>query len=180
MDVNTFLEIRQKVINAGYGDEIVWQESLKPCNNAWEFFAQYMWVVLSSGMKNQVARLIEARILKAWQEGKPTASAFKHEGKVKAIDDVRQRRIVCYAIWSGTEDKLTYLDTLPYIGGITKYHLAKNLGMDIVKPDRHLVRIAENEGTNSLALCEQLAKETGYRKATVDIILWRACNLGII
>ena len=178
MNKTDFLNLRQKVIDAGYGEEIVWQESLSLCTDSQEFFAQYMWVVLSSGMKNQIARIIEERILKAWYEGKSTASVFKHVGKVKAINQVRDNKVGYYIEWSHADNQLEYLAKLPYIGNITKYHLAKNLGDDVVKPDRHLVRIANNYGVTPLELCDKLAKETGYRKATVDLIIWRAANLG--
>jgi len=180
MNKEIFMELKQRVISAGYGDEIAWQESLKLCDNADEFFAQYMWVVLSSGMKNQIARLIETRILKAWHEGKSTASAFNHKGKVKAIDHVRANKVGYFVEWSRVDNQLEYLAKLPYIGPITKYHLAKNLGLDVVKPDRHLVRIATEKKTTPEALCRALADDTGYRISTVDLIIWRSANLGYV
>lgn len=180
MNKALFLELRQIIIDEGYGEEIVWQESLPPCVTASNFFAEYMWVVISAGMKNQIARIIKDRIDKAWAEGEPTSSAFNHKGKVKAIDYAREHQHEYYEGWRDSKDKLGYLRTLPYIGDITKYHLAKNLGFDIAKPDRHLVRIAESYNITPQALCERLSKETGYRISTVDLIIWRAANLGMI
>ena len=179
MNKTVFLNLRQEVINAGYGDEIVWQEGLTPTNREGIFFREYMWVVLSSGMKNQIARLIEERIYQAWAEGKSTSSAFRHKGKVAAIEKVRGNKARYFFDYLQAGNKLDYLETLPYIGQITKYHLAKNLGEDVVKPDRHLVRIAEQYGTTPLKLCQNLAKEVGYRLVTVDLIIWRAANLGL-
>ena len=75
---------------------------------------------------------------------------------------------------------LEWLQGLPWIGGITKYHLAKNLGIDCAKPDVHLQRLADREGVTAHVLCERLAKATGYRIATVDLVLWRACATGLI
>lgn len=180
MERISFQALLQKVLDAGYREEITWQERLSICDNATEFFAQYMWVVLSSGMKNQIARLIEGRILRAWHEGRTTAQAFNHKGKVKAIDYVRANQFGYFVEWSRSEDQLEYLEKLPFIGQITKYHLAKNLGLDVVKPDRHLVRIAGNLKTTPLALCQSLSRESGYRIGTVDLIIWRAANLGYI
>jgi len=180
MEVTRFQELREMVIAAGFGDEIVWQESLKPCDNADEFFNQYMWVVLSSGMKNQVARIIESRIYAAWAAGKPTSSAFNHQGKVKAIDIVRLNKDLYFNRWKNTQDKILCLNKMPWIGSITAWHLAKNLGDDVVKPDRHLVRLSQAEKTTPQELCQHLADQTGYRIATVDLILWRAANLGFI
>jgi hypothetical protein len=57
---------------------------------------------------------------------------------------------------------------------------SENLGADVAKPDVHLNRLAEAERVTAQELCERLAKETGYRAATVDLILWRACANGII
>lgn len=180
MNKETFLELREKVIAAGYGDEIVWQESLKPCDNAREFFGQYMWVVISAGMKNQIARLIETRIHNAWDNGQPTTSAFGHKGKVKAINHVLIERERIFNEYQNSNEKIEYLASLPWIGDITKWHLAKNLGFDTAKPDRHLVRIAEGLKTTPLELCRKLAEVTGYRIATIDLIIWRAANLGFV
>ena len=180
MNKERFMELRQKVIDAGYGEEITWQEALKPCDNVAEFFGQYMWVVLSAGMKNQIARLIETRIHNAWDNGQPTSSAFGHKGKVAAINHVLTNRERIFAEYQASSDKVEYLVTLPWIGDITKWHLAKNLGFDTAKPDRHLVRIAEGLKTSPLELCKQLADTTGYRIATVDLIIWRAANLGFV
>lgn len=79
-----------------------------------------------------------------------------------------------------TNDLIAFYATLPWIGSVTKFHLAKNLGADVAKPDVHLVRLAVSNRETAQGLCERLAKETGYRAATIDLILWRACADGII
>ncbi len=180
MKTHEFWQLRQQVVDAGYGEEIVWQETVKEPDTADEFMGQYIWVVLSSGIKNQIARIIEQRIIDAYSKGKPLSSVFKHEGKVKAIENMIDNHDDLFDQYLNSNDKLTFLKSLPYIGDITKYHLAKNLGEDIAKPDRHLVRIAGKYGETTQSLCERLAKETGYRVATVDLIIWRAANLGMI
>ena len=65
------------------------------------------------------------------------------------------------------------------IGPITKFHLARNIGIDCAKPDRHLVRIAERFGwkDNIQGMCVKLAAYSGWRIGTVDLILWRYCNM---
>lgn len=180
MKVAEFQGLRQQVIDAGYGEEIVWSEELKPCSRANDFFCEYMWVVVSSGIKNQVARLIESRLHEAIQQGRPLSSAFGHKGKVKAIEYVLAHRGELFEEYRSSTSTVDYLECLPWIGKITKWHLAKNLGADTPKPDRHLVRIATKYGTNCFELCRRLAGETGYRVATVDLIIWRAANLGFI
>lgn len=111
-------------------------------------------------------------------------SAFGHAGKALAIGtmwDQRARRLSDFrSIGGDTELLLRWCESLPWIGKITKYHLAKNLGADVAKPDRWLVRLAEAEGDTVDGLCQRLARETGDRVATVDVVLWRACAVGVL
>lgn len=179
MKLTEFYNLKQKVVNVGYGGEIAWQESAS-CDCADEFLWNYIWVVISSGIKNQVARVIEQRIVEAYNTGTPIENAFGHKGKVKAIKEMIAKHEDIYEDYLESPDKVGFLESLPYIGKITKYHLAKNLGEDVVKPDRHLVRIAKRYDMSPLELCEKLSQETGLRVATIDIILWRGANLGLI
>lgn len=185
MDVKLFEEMKAKVIAAGYGDEIKFYEKMKPCADADTFFREYMWVVLSAGMKNQIARQIESRIIEALDRGEPVSSAFHHKSKARAIEYVRELKTELFEVWQsfgehGEMARLRWLKTLPWIGEITCFHLAKNLGLDVGKPDRHLQRIAASYGDSVCGLCDRLAKQTGLRVATVDLIIWRAANLGYI
>lgn len=180
MDKTQFELTMEGVIAMGYEDEIEWARNVQPCTNGHDFLMEYVWVVLNSGMKNQIARQIFDRIVKAWGNGEETWTAFGHKGKVKAIDQVRSNYPDYFQMYLDVEDKISYLKSLPFIGGITCYHLAKNLGHDCAKPDRHLIRIAEHYKTTPEALCKKLSDETGERVATVDLVLWRAANLGII
>lgn len=180
MNVDYFRVLRGQVIAAGYFEEIRWQENLKPCDNADEFFGQYLWVVVSAGLKNQVARKIELRIVDALERGKTAQSAFKHNSKSKAIDWVSNHRQDYWGKYQAASDKIAFLRGIPWIGDITKYHLAKNLGIDVAKPDRHLERLADHYNTTVEALCAKLATETGLRVSTIDLILWRASNIGLI
>jgi hypothetical protein len=58
--------------------------------------------------------------------------------------------------------------------------LAKDAGVDVAKPDVHLARLARRDRTDVERMCMRLARWTGYRSATVDTILWRACATGIL
>ena len=180
METSKFMGLRQAIVDAGYGEEIVWQESVKAPDLPETFRDEYVFVIISSGMKNQIARLIYDRAMKAYHSFQPISSVFKHEGKVEAINQMLASYPSIFKKYQEAEDKLAFLETLPFIGPVTKYHLAKNLGLDVVKPDRHLVRISKMFKTDPDTLCTKLAKETGYRKATVDYILFRAGNLGLI
>jgi hypothetical protein len=105
---------------------------------------------------------------------------FGHPGKASGIDAIWAKREQLYAEYMGAEDKVAFLAMLAWIGPITKFHLAKNFGGDFAKPDVHLNRLAQAEDTTAQELCQRLAAETGYRAATIDLILWRACADEII
>jgi DnaJ-domain-containing protein 1 len=73
---------------------------------------------------------------------------------------------------------LVALRTLPFIGPVTQFHLAKNIGLDVAKPDRHLVRIAQLFQFASVQdLCETIANQAGTRVAVVDLVFWRFATL---
>lgn len=153
---------------------------MQPCADRETFFLEYMWVVLSSGMKNQVARIIERRIYDAWERGETTTSTFGHKGKAAAIDFVRENKGRLFGECRAAADKTKFLASLPRIGNITKYHLAKNLGVDCCKLDRHLARIARSYNTTPDILCKTLSASTGDEIATVDLVIWRTANLGLV
>ncbi len=180
MKKKDYLELKAKVIEAGYKKEIAWAESIKPCTLAGQFFNEYIWIVLNSGMKEQIARKIFDKITLARFNGIPISDVFNHTGKVVAIERMRTHYRKTFNNYKKAEDKLAFLESLPWVGGITKYHLAKNLGIDCVKPDRHLVRIAKTFGTKPLEMCKKLSDQTGDKLATVDTVIWRAANLGFI
>ena len=180
MNIELYLDLKQKIIDLGYAGEIDWAENIKPVNDSKIFLQEYTWVVLNSGMKNQIARKIYNRILEAWKTGKRTQDVFKHKGKANAIEYVFRERDKLLKEYLKSEDKIEYLKTLPWIGPITCYHLAKNFGHDCCKPDRHLKRISEKYGTTPRDICEYISGKTGDRIATVDLVIWRAANLGII
>ena len=161
-------------------DDVAWAEAIKEPTDADDFALEAIFVICNSGMKNTVARGIYERVVKQLYAGAPAREAFKHDGKVKAIEAIWFDRKPLYAQFIAATDKLAFCESLPFIGGITKYHLAKNFGAQVAKPDIHLQRLADREGITAQELCERLAAETGYRIATVDTILWRACANGVI
>lgn len=160
----------------GYGDEIRWAETLKPLEEQTEetFFQEYVWVVLNAGMKEQAARGVYQRFMEARD-----LSTIRHAGKREAVERALEHGSEWYSALLSAEDKIVYLETLPWVGPITKYHLARNLGIECVKPDRHLVRLAKRFGYLSPdALCRAIQSEfTWNRIGTIDLVLWRYCNL---
>ncbi|TET67572.1 MAG: hypothetical protein E3J56_12685 [Candidatus Aminicenantes bacterium] len=180
MTPETYIEFKQKLIEKGYASEIDWVEDLKLCDNPGTFEIEAVWVICNSGIQNQVAEKIFLRILKAIDEKRPIIEAFKNKQKVQAMEFIIQNRCSLFEKFIKAEDKIQFLESLPFIGKITKYHLARNLGLDVCKPDRHLVRIASQYKITPVELCRRLSDKTGDKIGTVDIVLWRAANLGMI
>lgn len=178
LDLAHYNQLRSEITDLGYGHEIEWSQSVQPVSDPHVFWAEFAWVVLNSGMKNQVAQGIWARVRPAVEAGGSASDVFGHKGKAAAIDRVWRERAELLEQYLAAVDKLEFLRALPWIGAITCWHLAKNYGLDVAKPDRHLVRIAGGEGVH--AMCDRLASESGDRVATVDLVIWRAANLGLI
>jgi hypothetical protein len=161
--------------------DIEWAEGIRPPTDADEFALETIFVICNSGMNNIVARGIFNRVRDLLQTGKPVSgNILGRSGKASAIDTIWAEREQLLQSYLAAPDRLAFCRTLPWIGGITCYHLAKNFGADVAKPDVHLQRLADREGVTAQALCERLARDTGYRVATVDTVLWRACAVGLI
>lgn len=160
--------------------DIRWAEALLPPDNAEDFALETIYVICNSGMKHTIARQIYDRVVPQIKDGGPALAVFKHGGKAAAIDLIWRDRDRLYREYMDAPDKVAYAQTIPWIGGITCYHVVKNFGADVAKPDVHLQRLADWERTTPQGLCEQVARATGYRVATVDTILWRACATGVI
>lgn len=175
-----FARLESEICAAGYAGDIEWSERVAEPTNAGDFAQEAIFVICNSGMRFTVAQGIFDRIMPRLFNGGSSHEVFGHKGKCAAIDHIWAERERLLAEYLVAPDKLAFCESLPFIGGITKYHLAKNFGADVAKPDIHLQRLADWEGTDAQSLCRRLAKESGYRASTVDLILWRACAIGLI
>jgi hypothetical protein len=156
-----------------------------------DLLRQSAWVILCSGFRvSVVAQVFDYLSLCFcdWESADAVVSAFPacrdaalasfaHRRKLDAIVDVARRvqrfsfTRVKFAILC---DPIGELQKFPYIGKITAAHLAKNLGFDVAKPDRHLVRISQQLGYSSAReLCNAIAADTGEPVKVIDLILWR-------
>jgi len=86
---------------------------------------------------------------------------------VETWEEFRERRL-------RTADLMS---ELPYVGKVTCHHLARNLGLlDSVKPDLHLVRLAENWGfKDCVEMCEAM-RPPEMPLGIVDLVLWYASS----
>jgi hypothetical protein len=149
------------------------------------------WVILCSGFRVSVVRNLfdfislsfcdwesATSILDSRQSCRSAAlSCIKHEAKIDAI-----LTLVTMISETGFETlKVRILNNpefelrkIPFIGPITFRHLAKNLGMDVAKNDRHLRRLSGLLGYEDADdLCRSIASFCGESTRVVDLILWR-------
>lgn len=180
------------LIGRGYGNEIAWQESrLFDRTTESEFLREAAWVVLASGMKEKVVRQkfpavssafldwrsAEAIQRKATKCRQAALQTFNSVRKVDAILKISGH--VAGVGYSKVRESIksegvAYIRRLPFMGPITAWHLAKNIGFPCAKPDRHLTRMAAVAGFAGVhEMCDWIAKRVGEKISVVDLVLWR-------
>jgi hypothetical protein len=194
--LDAYLTAKSTVIAAGYSSEIDAQRNISfDAISEQDFLQEAAWVILSAGMRESVIRTKFTTLSNAflyWESASAIASrkqvcranalsCFGHEGKIDGIlavvDRVEEYGFDCVK-QSIHERGTEYLQTFPFIGPVTCLHLAKNLGLDVVKPDRHLSRMSDAAGFSSAhSLCQTIADLSGERVSVVDIVLWRFATL---
>lgn len=187
------------VIEAGYSEEIAWQNSVSLDEvTAESFLSEAAWVIMSAGMSERVVSACFPRIATAfggfeslnWIVARASSCIedalehFNHRPKIEAI-----ATIAALLERDGADSLIAELQRcgpealvqLPYIGPVTSYHLAKNLGVAVPKPDRHLVRLAAGSAFATVdAMCDAFASAVGEPTDVVDVVLWRACAMGAL
>lgn len=191
-----YMAVKERVIDAGFADEIDWQDEVTLDElDETSFLRESAWVILSSGMREVVVRTkfpafsrafldwVSARAISRHSDHcrRSALSVFGHEGKVDAILAVALEinRVGFGNVRHRVQHEgVDYLQSFPYLGPATSHHLAKNLGMEVVKPDRHLTRVAEQAGYASPRdLCRDIAVIVGDKASVVDIVIWRYATL---
>lgn len=163
-------------------EQIEWAENVTFPDKAEGLARDLIYVICNSGMKNTIARRIHDRIMAELPYTKRARDLpFGHPGKRQAIFNIwrRRRRLFREAKAAHQAGALVeWCGTVPWIGPITKFHAAKNLGANVAKPDIWLTRIAEAAGETVNGVCERLAGDSGDRIALVDLVLWWGCAYG--
>lgn len=185
------------VASEGLSWEIEWQRT----RCFFEFtetdlLCETAWVILCSGFREAIVRRYFDRLSLCfcdWESAREivinapacrsTALAlFRNARKIDAIVNVARRvdnvgystlkEVIC-------SNPITELQNFPFIGPITSWHLAKNLGLEVAKPDRHLDRLSSSLGFDDAHdLCGAVATATGQKVNVVDIVLWRYAASG--
>lgn len=194
--VDFYLLAKSTVIGEGFAEEIEWQDQLQFSDvDERGFLREAAWVVLSAGMREKVVRCkfeafsmafcnwLSARqiVLKASQCKRAASRVFDHQRKITSIIEIAKS--VDRTGFDIFKDKIIsegvlFLESLPYVGPATSYHLAKNIGLDVVKPDRHLLRISALAGySNPGEMCLRISSAVGDRLSVVDLVVWRYATL---
>lgn len=184
-------------VQANYYDRLDYYRGLRFTDTTPDlFWAEYTWVVYAAGFNSKVLDKKYPALQEAyghWLGVGPVRKKYvlaiiRREDKWKAclqVANMMQGAARAKAIkdwWPAFQ--MTWLDTpeklqaLPWIGPVSCYHLARNIGQDAVKPDLHLVRLAEHYGFCSpLRMCEYIrSNRQNERLGVVDLVLFYACS----
>jgi hypothetical protein len=193
---SAYMWAKRHVIEAGYAYEIDWQDAVAfDSITEKDFLREAAWVVLSCGMRESVIRgkfrAISLAFLE-WESAEQIVTHrgacyeaalryFNHSKKIEAIlqiaEHVSESKFPVVQNFV-QRDGVDYLMRLPYMGPATSRHFAKNIGLSMAKPDRHLKRIATKAGYLSPQLmCSDIADLVGDKVAVIDLVLWRYATL---
>ena len=194
--ISKYIFAKTIVIDEGYLDEVSWQSNLRFDDlDESTFLRELAWVVLSSGMRERVIRNLFERISKCfynWASAElivgnedrcfhEATKVFNSKPKILAIINAANKvKNVGFHQLKKTirENPIERLQDFSYIGPITVYHLAKNIGLPVAKPDRHLTRIANREGYSDVQkFCNEISRLSGDSIPVVDIVLWRFATI---
>ncbi|MEZ0231232.1 MAG: hypothetical protein ACAH12_00200 [Methylophilaceae bacterium] len=196
MDISdVYQEAKRIVIKKGFADEIEWQREQHFGEfTETTFLREAAWVILCSGFKESIIRNKFDYISLCfcdWESAKEIIKnsevcvqtamfEFGNKQKLKAIIGVAElMNLVGFENLKQIiiKNPIEELQKLPFIGSITSWHLAKNLGLSVAKPDRHLIKLTEFLGYADVQkLCRDVADSVGDPISVVDIIFWRYCT----
>jgi hypothetical protein len=179
-------------------DELEWVRGISPDlldqMTCAEFLEEYCWVVYASGFRVSTLTQKFAALKDAFC-GFDIEGICKLESLEQALVVINNRRKAegfvegCRRIHAEgfqgfkARAKTTGMDalqSLPYIGSVTKKHLARNIGLlDVSKDDLWLVRLAQEFGASGVGeLTAFLSQQSGEKQGVVDLVLWRFCADG--
>jgi len=176
-----------------------------------DFMREYAWVVFNSGMKMKIIRRLWSGLERAFKHWDYKAiiqnASSAWDEAIAVFNNPRKVNAVIYAAWlveaqgwetveatiksaviMGKNNNLypskqfyVFIQQLPWMGATNSRYLAKNLGFDLAKDDRHLRRIAQEYGyTPNPEGVQQLIEDIGIhvkeRVSVIETILWNACE----
>lgn len=193
---SSYQKVKTFVINSGFEEELKWQEQIEfDYVSESDFLREIAWVILSAGMSEKVIRKYFRDISLCfydWESAEKIVEMenfcrefalqyFNNYKKISAI--IESAKIVTEQRFDNLKKaiKTSPIDNLiqfPFIGPITVYHLAKNLGLPFAKADRHLSRLSTSLGFDNVQeFCGTIANLTGDAIQVVDLVLWRFATI---
>jgi hypothetical protein len=172
--------------------EVAWANSVTPETfknlKSRQFLSQYCWVVYASGFRVKILETkfpdlktvfkdFDLEELVKMSSIKPVLAIFNNERKANSF--LKGSKAIAQEGFPAFKKRLQstgmdMLKELPGIGKVTKYHLAKNIGLaDEAKPDIWLVRTADACSASVQELVAFLSDKYGISHHVVDVILWR-------
>lgn len=165
-----------------------------------EFASMCAYVILAGGFSQKTAKRIHKDIMEyVYKNGADFDAIFQmfhNKNKVSAICKIWENRAeFCDGFYKcATDDaRIAYLAKLPHIGKITANHLARNLGIDVVKYDVWIRRLGAQYGgirrTDELTpeikracddMFSHMVRETNLPRGYIDVVLWKASQIGLI
>ncbi len=179
-------------VENNHSDELEWANSINvetfSSLEPKQFLTEYCWVIYASNFKVSTVEKIfqdlresfkgfDIRALSKMNSIKSVLKIFNNERKANSF--LNGSKAIASEGFSAFKKRLKkegvdMLEQLPGIGPITKYHLAKNIGLvDAAKPDIWLVRAAEASETSVDELVKFLSKKYSMSRHSVDVVLWR-------
>jgi len=165
-----------------------------------EFATMCAYVILAGGFSQKTAKRIHKNIMEYIYKNGANYDAifqmFHNKNKVSAICKIWENRAeFCDGFYEceNDDDRVAYLATLPHIGKITANHLARNLGVDVVKYDVWIRRLGAlyagirrmDELTPEIKracdnMFSHLVRETNLPRGYIDVVLWKSLQIGLI
>ena len=180
------------VCSGEFKSEVEWQRSAELCHfDEPTLLREAAWVVLCCGFSEAVVRRNFGYVSFCfcdWESAEAIVAAgracftsamavFHNEAKLRAILTIAEQINTCgfSAVKAGIlADPISALRRFPFVGPVTAKHLAKNLGLDVAKPDRHLVRASARFGFRDPdRLCAAIAAVRSEPVKVVDLVIWR-------
>jgi hypothetical protein len=190
-----YLLAKKEVLGSKYALEVI--QPLSPLGAVSEsgFLRELAWVILCGGMAESVVRGVFPAITESflnWRSAEEISECskecvdsamahFRHKRKIEAIAaGARTVHVRSFPVIRDDilRDPLGCLVEFPFIGPTTVFHLAKNIGVQVAKPDRHLARLALANGFDDVqAFCGCISVFLGEDIRKVDSVLWRFATM---
>lgn len=179
-----------------------------------EFAEELVYITLTSGFKQTTAKRFFYLIMDflhkypnytLTEKDKLQAGLldiFANKNKTNAIAKIwLNRKNYCDYFYSLKIDseRMKFLRSLPHVGDITQYHIARNLGINCVKYDIWIQRIGvalydnsrqnlQNINNGKLhpdvrkvcdSMFDELSNVLHLPRGYIDLILWKSCQQGV-